>query len=54
MNTNTDIRTRHGVELRAVVLYRSKMIDGFLLNAKRLVPQEEIENLMLKKSGLKG
>ncbi|MFX0140305.1 MAG: hypothetical protein ACFFDN_42085 [Candidatus Hodarchaeota archaeon] len=41
-NKNTDIGIRHRVELRTVVLYRGKIIDDFLLNAKRSVTEEKI------------
>ena len=52
MIKSTDIGTRRCVELRPVDFNRGKMIDDFLLNAKRSVSDNEIEDLILKKSGL--
>jgi hypothetical protein len=43
MNKNTDIETRHSVELRTVILYRGKMIDDFLLDAKSSVSEEKLK-----------
>ena len=49
MNKNTDIGTRYSVELRTVIVYRGKMIDDFLFNAKRSVSEEKFERMMSKK-----